>query len=203
MDKKKVIGITGGAGSGKSEVMKILAGQFGAHIIVADEVARKLSMPGGRSYQKIVDYFGGNVLDGSGQIDRGRLAQIVFHDKALLEKLNSFTHPIVKEEILAEIDRAQKEPMCRLIVIESAIFIGAGYEDICDEFWLVYTDPDLRRRRMKESRGYSDEKVDSIMKNQPDDDLVKKACQRVIINNTTLDDVRAQISEILDDAGLV
>ena len=173
------------------------------HIIVADEVARKLSMPGGRSYQKIVDYFGGNVLDGSGQIDRGRLAQIVFHDKALLEKLNSFTHPIVKEEILAEIDRAQKEPMCRLIVIESAIFIGAGYEDICDEFWLVYTDPDLRRQRMKESRGYSDEKVDSIMKNQPDDDLVKKACQRVIINNTTLDDVRAQISEILDDAGVV
>ena len=70
-------------------------------------------------------------------------------------------------------------------------------------FGLVYTDPDLRRQRMKESRGYSDEKVDSIMKNQPDDDLVKKACQRVIINNTTLDDVRAQISEILDDAGVV
>ena len=71
-------------------------------------------------------------------------------------------------------------------------------EDICDEFWYVYTKPEIRRQRMKETRNYSDEKVDSVMRNQQPDEAFFEQCSFVIKNNTTLSDVYAQLKEKLD-----
>lgn len=82
-------------------------------------------------------------------------------------------------------------------LVEAALLIEAGYDDVCDEFWYVYTDEPIRRQRMKESRGYSDEKIDSIIKNQLSEAEFRKACRRVIVNNTTLEDVRLQLEAIL------
>ena len=86
--RTKVIGIIGGAGSGKTVVLKIMEEKFGARVIIADEVARKLSMPGGESYEKIVAFFGRGILMDDGTIDRGKLAAIVFNHRELLDKLN-------------------------------------------------------------------------------------------------------------------
>ena len=95
----KVYGITGGAGTGKSEVIKMLQQNFGGCVIMSDEVARELMQKGNISYQLIVEYFGRDILMDDGEIDRKKLADHVFNNKEALEKLNSMTHPYVKDEI--------------------------------------------------------------------------------------------------------
>ena len=194
----KVYGITGGAGTGKSEVIKMLQQNFGGCVIMSDEVARELMQKGNISYQLIVEYFGRDILMDDGEIDRKRLADHVFNNKEALEKLNSMTHPYVKDEIRKLIAEAEASGECRFVALESAILLECGYEDICDEFWYVYTKPEIRRQRMKETRNYSDEKVDSVMRNQHPDEVFFEQCSFVIKNNTTLSDVYAQLKEKLD-----
>ena len=194
----KVYGITGGAGTGKSEVIKMLQQNFGGCVIMSDEVARELMQKGNISYQLIVEYFGRDILMDDGEIDRKKLADHVFNNKEALEKLNSMTHPYVKEEIRKVIAEAEASGECRFVALESAILLECGYEDICDEFWYVYTKPEIRRQRMKETRNYSDEKVDSVMRNQQPDEVFFEQCSFVIKNNTTLSDVYAQLKEKLD-----
>ncbi len=194
----KVYGITGGAGTGKSEVIKMLQQNFGGCVIMSDEVARELMQKGNISYQLIVEYFGRDILLDDGEIDRKKLADHVFNNKEALEKLNSMTHPYVKDEIRKLIAEAEASGECRFVALESAILLECGYEDICDEFWYVYTKPEIRRQRMKETRNYSDEKVDSVMRNQQPDEVFFEQCSFVIKNNTTLSDVYAQLKEKLD-----
>ena len=194
----KVYGITGGAGTGKSEVIKMLQENFGGCVIMSDEVARELMQKGNISYQLIVEYFGRDILMDDGEIDRKKLADHVFNNKEALEKLNSMTHPSVKDEIRKLIAEAEASGECRFVALESAILLECGYEDICDEFWYVYTKPEIRRQRMKETRNYSDEKVDSVMRNQQPDEVFFEQCSFVIKNNTTLSDVYAQLKEKLD-----
>ena len=194
----KVYGITGGAGTGKSEVIKMLQQNFGGCVIMSDEVARELMQKGNISYQLIVEYFGRDILMDDGEIDRKKLADHVFNNKEALEKLNSMTHPYVKDEIRKLIAEAEASGECRFVALESAILLECGYEDICDEFWYVYTKPEIRRQRMKETRNYSDEKVDSVMRNQQPDEVFFEQCYFVIKNNTTLSDVYAQLKEKLD-----
>ena len=194
----KVYGITGGAGTGKSEVIKMLQQNFGGCVIMSDEVARELMQKGNISYQLIVEYFGRDILMDDGEIDRKKLADHVFNNKEALEKLNSMTHPYVKDEIRKLIAEAEASGECRFVALESAILLECGYEDICDEFWYVYTKPEIRRQRMKETRNYSDEKVDSVMRNQQPDEAFFEQCSFVIKNNTTLSDMYAQLKEKLD-----
>lgn len=194
----KVYGITGGAGTGKSEVIKMLQQNFGGCVIMSDEVARELMQKGNISYQLIVEYFGRDILMDDGEIDRKKLADHVFNNKEALEKLNSMTHPYVKNEIRKLIAEAEASGECRFVALESAILLECGYEDICDEFWYVYTKPEIRRQRMKETRNYSDEKVDSVMRNQQPDEVFFEQCSFVIENNTTLSDVYDQLKEKLD-----
>ena len=194
----KVYGITGGAGTGKSEVIKMLQENFGGCVIMSDEVARELMQKGNISYQLIVEYFGRDILMDDGEIDRKKLADHVFNNKEALEKLNSMTHPYVKDEIRKLIAEAEASGECRFVALESAILLECGYEDICDEFWYVYTKPEIRRQRMKETRNYSDEKVDSVMRNQQPDEVFFEQCSFVIENNTTLSDVYDQLKGKLD-----
>ena len=161
---------------------------------MSDEVARELMQKGNISYQLIVEYFGRDILMDDGEIDRKKLADHVFNNKEALEKLNSMTHPYVKDEIRKLIAEAEASGECRFVALESAILLECGY----DEFWYVYTKPEIRRQRMKETRNYSDEKVDSVMRNQQPDEVFFEQCSFVIKNNTTLSDVYAQLKEKLD-----
>lgn len=193
----KVYGITGGAGTGKSEVIRMLQDDFRGYVIMADEVARELTQKGHVSYRLIVDYFGRDILMEDGEIDRRKLADHVFNNEEALEKLNSMTHPYVKEEIKRQIAEAEASSNYRFAAVEAALLLECGYENICDEFWYVYTKPEIRRQRMKENRNYSDEKVDAVMRNQQPDEVFFDKCAFVIENNTTLDAVREQLKKKL------
>lgn len=194
---KKVIGITGGVGSGKSEVLNILKKEYGAGLIEADRVAHELMEPGAESYEAVVKKFGNSILTDEGTIDRAALGAIVFRDKEKLAVLNSLTHPNVEREILCRMDRMESDPDIRLIVYEAALLTGAEFEQRFDQLWYVFAREDLRFQRLKEGRGYSDEKTASMIKSQPGEESFRKAATHIIDNSGSLDEIKQQIAEIL------
>lgn len=192
-----VIGITGGVGCGKSTVLNILSNKYNAHIIDADKVAHRLMEPLGKVYEKVRNYFGDEIISDDGNIDRKKLGQIVFNNKEKLKKLNGIVHPMVKETIIEEIKGVISSDKNRLIAVEAALFIEAGYMDICDELWYIYTDKNIRIERLMKSRGYSLEKAESIIANQLTDEEFRKNCQIVIDNSQDEAYTEKQIAEII------
>ena len=140
----KIIGITGGVGSGKSEILNILKNDYQAKVIQSDHVAHELMVPGAKSYDAIVQAFGNEILNEDQTINRPILGEIVFHDETKLSLLNSITHKNVDEEILSRIDQFGKEEPEGLLVIESALLVGAGYEKRFDQLWYIYTREEVR-----------------------------------------------------------
>lgn len=198
-----VIGVTGGVGAGKSTILNILQDQYQAKLIVADDVARELMEPGGASYQAVVEAFGISILadrkddeeEDEREIDRKKLAEVVFQDEEKLTLLNSLTHPKVKEEILHRIHCFYEENPDALIVIEAALLIEAGYkEDVLDSLWIVTADTEVRIARLMQSRGYSREKCISIMENQLSDSEFISEGDFIIDNSGTLEDSAKQIA---------
>lgn len=177
----KIIGITGGIGSGKSTVLKEMESRYHAVICEADEVARNLEEPGEECYEKIVREFGTQILEENGTIDRARLAAIVFGDEKKLGVLNNIVHPAVKRKIQELIEK-ERERGSRLFVVEAALLLEEHYETICDEIWYIYAEESVRRKRLKSSRGYSDEKINAILRSQQTEETFRALCHKVIYN---------------------
>lgn len=178
----KVIGITGGIGCGKSEVLKYLE-SLGAYIVEADKLAHTLMKKGENVYKRIIDEFGNDILAENGEIDRQCFGEIVFNDESALDKLNSIVHPAVKEYILNDIDNKNADGNVDYYVIEAALLIQDGYRDICDEIWYIYADKDTRLSRLVKGRGGDATKYESVMYNQETDDFYKVNSDVVIDNN--------------------
>ena len=193
----KVIGITGGVGAGKSEILKYLKEKHGAIVIEADKVGHLLMEPGGACYYTIVEKFGSSVLNGDQTINRSKLAKIVFASEALLGELNKIIHPREKSYIVSEIAKERAYHRTKYFVVEAALLLEDHYDVICDELWYIHTDEKVRAARLKESRGYDDEKIASICANQKSPEEFRSACQVVIDNSGNLADTQKQIDEQL------
>lgn len=192
----KVIGITGGVGSGKSRVLSYMEEAYNAFICQADHVAWELQKPGQRCYLQIVEHFGREILHDDDTIDRKKLGQIVFNDNKELLLLNGIMHPAVKAAIVEQI-QIEREKQTEYFVLEAALLLEDGYKQICDEIWYIYTDEKTRRLRLKESREYSDEKIDAIMASQLGEDIFRKECQILIDNSGDFKDTCYQINEAM------
>jgi len=195
----KVIGITGGIGSGKSLVADIMIKKYKAYLINSDSIAKEQMLPGGISYKGVVEYFGKEILMEDGTIDKVKLSKIVFNDKDKLLKLNSLTHPNVLAEvqrIIAEKRESKTVPYC---IIETALMIEAGYDFVCDEVWYVNSSQSLRRDRLKQYRSYTDERIDVIFKSQSKEEDFLKAYKKVIYNDGDLYRLEYQIDNLLND----
>ena len=193
----KVIGLTGGIGSGKSLVADILRDKYKALILDTDSIAKRQMEPGGESYRLVVEHFGEEILSPDGRIDRQKLADIIFRDAGKRLKINQLTHPIVLEEVKKEIESRRKSGITRYLVVETALMIESGYDYICDEVWYVYAPEEQRRRRLKESRGYSDEKIDSIMANQKKDEEFRAKYNKVIENTSDRQHLEKQVDDLI------
>lgn len=192
-----VIGITGGVGCGKSTVLTILEKDFGCHIIEADKVGH-LVMQRGEAYRDIVNVFGNGILGENYEIDRQKLGGIVFRDKEKLEKLNHIVHPAVKSYIKNEIKQVQKADPGAVIVVEAALLIEDNYQELCDEIWYIYTKEEERFRRLEQSRGYTEEKTRSIMKNQLTEEEFLRHCDKRIDNSYDVKNTYHQIEKLFD-----
>lgn len=196
----KILGITGGVGSGKSKVLYELEEKYNAYIVEADKLAHELMMPGETIYEKIIEKFGEDILSKNEPyyIDRIALGDIVFKNKDKLELLNSITHPMVKNKILEVIDSKKSEGTVQLFVIEAALLIETGYKDICDEIWYIWVNKEERIKRLIDSRGYTREKCLSIFDNQQSDDYYKKYANHTINNNNSFDCTSNQLKDLLN-----
>jgi len=194
----KVIGITGGIGSGKSLVADIMIKKHNAYLINSDTIAREQMKPGGASYKGVVDYFGEGILAGDGTIDKEKLSAIVFSDREKLLKLNSLTHPNVLKEVQKIIEEKRRSKTVPYCIIETALMIESGYDFVCDEVWYVHTPECERRKRLKQYRGYSGEQIDAIIRNQSREEDFFKRFDKVIYNDDGIWWLDDQIDKLLD-----
>lgn len=192
----KTIGITGGVGAGKSTVLDYLRDKYHAYLIVADELAKELELPGHACYDALTEVFGNGILDDDGYIDKKAFAAKIFSDPESLKKANGIIHPAVKTEILKRLQEQEKAGT-ELFVVEAALLIEEKYDAILDELWYIYTDDAVRRERLKKSRGYTDEKIDSIMQQQLSEEAFRKHCSVVIDNSRSPEDTHRQIKAVL------
>ncbi len=188
-----VIGLTGGVGAGKSTVLSFLQEKYGFYIIQADLAARKLMEPGKEAYKAVCAFLGPVILQENGEIDRKVMADIIFNDPFKREEIDRLTHPFVWEAVHREAAKHADRP----VVIEAAI-PSKDFRDICDEMWYLYTSREVRIRRLKESRGYSLEKAESIMANQATEEAFESFSDARIDNNGSEEETRKQIEALLE-----
>ena len=206
----KFIGITGGVGAGKSAILSYLGQKPKTKVMLADEIAHDLMEPGTDCYRQIVEKFAGlDIFMGSFEegtegalvqnppFDRGKLAYVIFSDPARREQMNGIVHPAVKEFVQNQYVMEKEKNELEILVLEAALLIEEEYDEICDELWYIYTSEENRRRRLKESRGYTDEKIDNIFKSQLSETEFRASTQVTIDNNGDLEETMKQIEKAL------
>lgn len=183
----RTIGVTGGIGSGKSTVSKILA-EMGAEIIDADVIARDITLKNQVAYQEIVDCFGAEILASDGEIDRGKLASKVFNDKHKLELLNSMTHQHVAQIIVKRHEILKN--MEKTVVIDAPIPIKHGFLDVVEEIWVVVADREIRIKRVMTRSGLTYQQALGRINAQLSDEYYCSLADVIINNNSTYEELR-------------
>ena len=196
----KTVGITGGVGAGKSEVLKLIKEMTDCVIVTADELAKSLEKKGEVCFEPLLGLLGMSVLGSDGEIDPKKMAAVIFSDgnENMLAAVDSIIHPAVKARILEMIGEEEKKGTARYFFIEAALLIEDGYDKIVDELWYIYADEGVRRERLRSSRGYSDERIDGIIRSQGSDQVFRKHCSVIIDNSKSLDETACQLRKILE-----
>lgn len=184
----RVIGLTGGVGSGKSTILKYLEDKYQAEVIQADLVARQLQEPGAPGYLGLLDALGDTILDDTGRIDRTALAALIFAREDVRLTVNAVIHPLTWTAICGRIRRSE----AALVVMEAALPARKA-DDIYDELWYVYTSEEVRINRLAQSRGYSRERALAIIASQPSEAEYRAVSDYVIDNNGAPEDAYMQI----------
>lgn len=193
----RFIGITGGIGAGKSEILQYIRKHYQCEIYLADEVAHLVEEPGTECFGQLVELLGKDIVDPDGQINKQTMAQKIFADEKILEQVNAIVHPAVREYLLDRLRKAKKNPGVELFFVEAALLIEAGYGPLVDEMWYIHADESVRAERLRNARGYSDEKIVQIMKSQLAEEEFRKNADFVIDNSGLLADTYRQIDERL------
>ena len=202
-NKMKLIGITGGVGAGKSLVLQLLQKHCRCRVLLADEVGNEVKLPGQPCYERLVELLGKQVLSSDGTIDRKKMAERIFADPALLDQVNGIIHPEVRRYILKQVEEERSKGEIDYFFLEAALLIECGYEAVADELWYIHADGPVRMARLKESRGYSEEKIRQIFESQLSETEFRAHCSVVIENNGDLQETRRQLEAALcrDTAG--
>lgn len=159
-----VIGLTGGIGTGKSTVAKVLEEQ-GAPILNADLVGHEVYLPGRPAYHEIIEAFGRGVLADDDTIDRKKLGAIVFADPKDLARLNSITHSRMKGMMREKLQDLEKQGN-DIAVLEAALLLEARWDDLADEIWVTVTPPEIAAQRVSERSGLDREQVMERIRSQ-------------------------------------
>ncbi len=197
----KKIGITGGVGSGKSKVLEYLMGQEGVVVYQADLLAHQVQMPGTNCYQAICNYFGNEILNEDGTINRPKLGSIVFSDDEKMQMLNRMVHPAVEQKIL-ELIEAETAKETRYFILEAALLHTPFYRQNLDEIWYIYVEEEVRRERLRASRNYTDEKITAMIASQPSEAVFRGISSQVIENSGDFLYTAKQLDEALRNIDL-
>ncbi|MFC1949424.1 dephospho-CoA kinase [Chloroflexota bacterium] len=190
----KVIGLTGGIGSGKSTVSQYLA-ELGAVVIDADKVGHEAYQPGTAAWNDVVAAFGRDIIADNGEIDRKKLGAMVFGNPEALRKLNSIMHPRMREMIAAQLEEYRRRGV-DVVVIEAEVLITAGWTSLADELWVTVASEPTVLERVKKQRGLSGEEVLARIRSQMSSEERAKYADVIIENDGDLDQVKAEIKRL-------
>ncbi len=189
------IGLTGGIGTGKSEVSRIL-GEQGAAVIDADRVGHEVYSPHTPGWRALVEGFGEGILHPAGEVDRKRLGTIVFSDPQARKKLNSILHPRIAEVIRERMVQLRLRGT-RVVVVEAALLVEAGWSSLVDEIWVTCSEEGEVLERLRGRNSLSESEIrDRISSQLPQEEKAKHAHVRVR-NSGSLEDLRGEVSTLL------
>ena len=186
------IGLTGGIGSGKSEVAGMF-NQLGIPVIDADVIAHQLVEPGTEALTEITAAFGETILTSEGTLDRAKLAGIVFNKPDMKQQLETIIHPRVREQIKAYKDAHKNEPY---IIVVIPLLLESGQRDLVDRVLVVNAAETVRIQRVQSRDGRREEQIRSIMRNQADDAQRRAAADDNIDNSGSLDDLMISVRKL-------
>jgi len=192
----KVIGLTGGTGSGKSVVSKSLLAA-GAVIVDADRIAHEIILKGEPAYHEIIEYYGTGILDVEGNIIRKKLGEIVFNDKEKLAFLNQCTHKYITAEVKRQIAEAKEAGTAKAIIVDAPLLLEAKLETVCDLVWVVYAEPEVRAQRVMARDGITYELAKARIANQKSWEEYRNAASAVIDNSKDLAHLEGQLAELI------
>ena len=152
-----VIGLTGGIGTGKSEIARTLA-ELGAVVISADQIGHDAYSPGSEAWREVVEAFGTDLLQPSGEIDRKRLGAIVFSDAEQLARLNGIMHPRMARMVVDRLERLRAECV-PVAVVEAAVLLEAGWDSLVDEVWVTDSPLEVVVQRIQARNGFGEAEV--------------------------------------------
>jgi dephospho-CoA kinase len=185
------LGLSGGIGSGKSTVAKMLS-DFGAVVIDADVIAREVLLPGNVGYTSAITAFGSGILDHEGNIDRKSLAKLVFENPSELAKLEAIVHPAVISRV-AEI--REPLPESAVVVYDTPLMFEKQLQGQFDKVLMVVSDKELRRTRLVE-RGLEPGDIEARMANQATDEQRISIADFVIENNGSHEQLQEQVAKV-------
>lgn len=189
---KKVIGITGGIASGKSNITSLLR-QMGYPVIDSDAISRRLSEPDGSIYQVIIKEFGKEYLKEDLTIDRSRLGRYIFCNEYARQRLNNISHPFIVQEIKNQINQIEKG----LLFLDIPLLYEAHLEYLCDEVICIYLPYDIQLKRLMArdqiESSYAQEKIASQMSLEEK----KKKADYVIDTSGTFEQTEALLDQLL------
>lgn len=190
----KIIGVMGGVGSGKTELLNYLETQYGAIIIMADRVAETLLQPGTDTMKSLQCDLPSSIFLENGTIHKIKMAEHIFQNPEERLKINQVVHPAVVQWIRKELTRI---PEGSFVILESALLLEARMDVFCDEVWYIYANKELRTQRLIESRGYSKEKIQAIMDAQCTEQEFSEGADAIIDNSGDICKMKAQVDALL------
>ena len=190
----RIIGLTGGIGSGKSTVAGMLAAR-GAIVIDADRVAHEVYAPGTEGFDKVLARFGKQVLGADGAIDRKALGAVVFGDASALADLNAIIHPLVRKEVARRLLEAAERKPDATIVIEAALMTETGWTGGAGTLWVVIAEPEIALRRLVRDREMNEAEARLRIAAQATNEARRKHATVVIENNGTLEDLESAVDQ--------
>lgn len=197
---QKVIGLTGGIGTGKSTVSELLA-VHGFKIVDADVAAREAVEKGSEGLEQVRQVFGDEAIDENGEMNRKYIGEIVFNDDKMREKLNQIIHPIVRTLM-----EKQKEAYLNdgyNVIMDIPLLFENNLQDTVDETWLVYASESIQVERLMERNDLTQEEAKARIYSQISIDKKRRMADRVIDNRGTLLELKQNLEALLMEEGYI
>ncbi|MFC1977765.1 dephospho-CoA kinase [Chloroflexota bacterium] len=190
----KVIGLTGGIGSGKSTVSQCLA-ELGAVVLDADKVGHEAFKPDTEAWREVVAAFGRQIIAPGGEIDRKKLGEIVFSQPESLSRLNQIMHPRMYDMMKVQIEEYRRQG-ADVVVLEAAVLIEANWTSLVDEVWVTVAREAAVLERLKQQRGLAEEQTLARIRSQLSAEERAKHADVVINNDGDLDEMKSKVKEL-------
>ncbi len=188
----KIIGITGSSGAGKNTVCEIIEKKYDAEVIDADQIAKELSKKGTMYLNSIINCFGTEIIDKKGELNRKKLANIIFEDDKKREELNKLTFVHVVEEIQKRITKIKK----KIIVVNAPLLFESNLNKVCDFVIAVIADKDKQLKRIMNRDNISKEEAEKRINAQNSNEFFAENADYIIYNNEEIENIEKQLLSI-------